>query len=73
VGTSGETMAPTVPWFGQAAQPFSSYSNFAPILKYKTKTILMSINVQTFHGLELIILNNFSHWVHFHFPTEFQL
>jgi hypothetical protein len=32
------------------AQPFSNYSNFAPILKYKTKTILMCINVQTWHG-----------------------
>jgi hypothetical protein len=29
---------------------FSNYSNFAPILKYKTKTILMSINVQTWYG-----------------------
>jgi hypothetical protein len=37
-------------WVQSGAQHFSNYSNFAPILKYKTKTILMSINVQTWHG-----------------------
>jgi hypothetical protein len=37
-------------WVQSGAQPFSNYSNFAPILKYKTKTILMSINVQSWHG-----------------------
>jgi hypothetical protein len=37
-------------WVQSGAQPFSNYSNFAPILKYTTKTILMSINVQTWHG-----------------------
>jgi hypothetical protein len=37
-------------WVQSGAQPFSNYSNFAPILKYKTKTILMSINVQTWHA-----------------------
>jgi hypothetical protein len=37
-------------WVQSGAQPFSNYSNFAQILKYKTKTILMSINVQTCHG-----------------------
>jgi hypothetical protein len=37
-------------WVQSGAQPFSNYSNFAPILKYKTKTVLMSINVQTCHG-----------------------
>jgi hypothetical protein len=37
-------------WVQSGAQPFSNYSNFAPILKYKTKTILRSINVQTWHG-----------------------
>jgi hypothetical protein len=37
-------------WVQSGAQPFSNYSNFAPILKYTTMTILMSINVQTWHG-----------------------
>jgi hypothetical protein len=37
-------------WVQSGAQAFFKYSNFAPILKYKTKTILMSINVQTSHG-----------------------
>jgi hypothetical protein len=37
-------------WVQSGAQLFSNYSNFAPILKYKTKTILMSIIVQTWHG-----------------------
>jgi hypothetical protein len=37
-------------WVQSGAQPFSNYSNFAPILKYKMKTILMSINVYTWHG-----------------------
>jgi hypothetical protein len=37
-------------WVQFGAQPFSNYSNFAPILKCKTKTILMSINNQTWHG-----------------------
>jgi hypothetical protein len=32
-------------WVQFGAQPFSNYSNFAPILKYKTKTIFLSINV----------------------------
>jgi hypothetical protein len=32
------------------AQLFSNYSNFTPVFKYKTKIILMSINVQTGHG-----------------------
>jgi hypothetical protein len=32
------------------AQPFSNYSNFAPILKYKMMTILISKNGQTWHG-----------------------
>jgi hypothetical protein len=36
-------------WVQSGAQPFSNYSNFAPILKYKIKTILMSINVETWH------------------------
>jgi hypothetical protein len=39
-------------WVQSGAQHFSNYSNFAPILKYKTKTILMSINVQAWHGLK---------------------
>jgi hypothetical protein len=37
-------------WFQFGAQLFPNYLNFALILKYKTKTILMSINVQTWHG-----------------------
>jgi hypothetical protein len=37
-------------WVQSGAQPFSNYSNFAPILKYKTKTILMPINVPTWHA-----------------------
>jgi hypothetical protein len=36
-------------WVQSGAQHFSNYSS-APILKYKTKTILMSINVQAWHG-----------------------
>jgi hypothetical protein len=32
-------------WVQSGAQPFSNYSNFAPILKYKMKTIFLSINV----------------------------
>jgi hypothetical protein len=37
-------------WVQSGAQPFSNYSNFTLILKYKMKTILMSINLQTWHG-----------------------
>jgi hypothetical protein len=37
-------------WVPSGAQPFSNYSDFAPFLKYKMKTIPMSINVQTWHG-----------------------
>jgi hypothetical protein len=42
--------------FGQWAgllnlfQIFSNYSNFAQILEYKTKTILMSQNIEAWHG-----------------------
>jgi hypothetical protein len=37
-------------WVQSGAHPFSNYSNFAPILKYRTKTIPMSINVLSWHG-----------------------
>jgi hypothetical protein len=32
---------------------FSNYSNFAQISKYKTKTILMSKIIQTWHGIRI--------------------
>jgi hypothetical protein len=56
-------------WVQSGAQPFSKYSNFAPILKYTTTTILMSINVQTWHGDRTDYSKHFSHWVHLQFPT----
>jgi hypothetical protein len=40
-------------WVQSGAQPFSNYSNFAPILKYKTKTIQMSIDVQIWYGARI--------------------
>jgi hypothetical protein len=52
---------------------FCTYSNFAPISKYKVKTISTSKIIETWHVLELILLNNFFHWVPFQFSTEFKL
>jgi hypothetical protein len=39
-------------WVQSDAQPFSNYSKWSlfQILKYKMKTILMSINIRTWHG-----------------------
>jgi hypothetical protein len=37
-------------WVQFGAQHFSNYSNFAQISKYKMKIILMSKNIETWHG-----------------------
>jgi hypothetical protein len=60
-------------WFQSGAQPFFNYSNFAAILKYKTKTILMSINVQTWHGPRVDYSKQLLPLGPLQFPTEFQL
>jgi hypothetical protein len=52
---------------------FCNYLNFAHISKCKMKTIPMSKIIETFMVLELILLNNFSHFVNFQFSTELKL
>jgi hypothetical protein len=60
-------------WVQSGAQPFSNYSNFAPSLKYKTKTILMSINVQTWHGARVDYFKQLLPLGQLPIPIEFHL
>jgi hypothetical protein len=52
VGLSGQYCSTEPAPFG-AKCCFSNYSNFAQILKYKMKTILMSKIIETWHGVRV--------------------